>query len=340
MPLAGLLSWHSLGYYPGVPDYVLRWLDYHYESHKTISDEEFHRRTSATWTTVVRGYTLLLAKYCGYPGINFVCGPLYKLTGNERARQVCKDAGDLVLNVIPRNELGMLQHDDVTTGFTIPDAAYFYVPALFIAARAYDREVRAGDAAAKEMQKKLIADGADQLKKFTDLFLDREKKITKTIYRDGKLGETYWTRAHGWLLWTIVESVEYMDKNSEIYAYACDALDVMAQGVANYQDKSGALHLLVNEADTPLETTGTIMAAYAIHKSIRLGWIDKKYLDVAVKAWNYVNTQVEDNGNIRGCYYGWAMPAEERKLNQFGNLRSAPGMLLTTGAEFEKSIAK
>jgi hypothetical protein len=274
MPLAGLLSWYRLGFYPEVKDYVLRWLDYHYESHKTISDEEFHRRTAATWTTVIRGYTLLFGTYCGYPGVNFVCSPLYQLTGNERARQVCKDAGDVILNKIPRNELGILQHDDQTSGFTIPDAAYFLIPSLFIAAKAYDKEVGEGDATAKKMQEKLV--------------------------------------------------------------YACDALDVMAQGISRYQDPSGALHLLVDEVNTPLETTGTIMAAYGIHKAVRLGWIDMKYLDIAVKAWTYVDSQVDDEGNIRGCYQGWAVPAEERKLNQFGELRSAPGMLLTTGAEFEK----
>jgi len=336
MPLAGILSWHSLGYYPQAPDYITNWLNYHHESHKVISDEEFHARTSAGKCKVIRGYTLLLALYCGYPGANFVCGPLYKLTGNEMARQVCKDVGDLILNKIPRNDLGMLKHDDFDHDFTIPDAAYFYVPALFIAARAYDREVQAGDAAAKAIQDKLMALGSDQLKKFTDLFLDKEKKIAKTVYRHGKLGDTYWTRANGWLLWTIVESVEHLDKDSEIYAYACNALDVMAQGIARYQDPSGAFHLLVDEPDTPLETSGTIMTAYGIHKAVRLGWIDRKYLPLATKAWDYVDSMIDAEGNISGCYSGWAIPAEERDMKSFGPLKSVNGMLLTAGAEFEK----
>jgi rhamnogalacturonyl hydrolase YesR len=265
-----------------------------------------------------------------------VCGPLYELAGNDMARQVCKDVGDLVLNKIPRNDLGMLKHDDYAHDFTIPDAAYFYVPALFIAAKAYNNNVHAGNIEAKKIQDALIADGSEQLKKFTELFLDKEKKIAKTVYRHGKLGETFWTRANGWLLWTIVESVEYMDKNSEIYAFACDALDKMAQGIMKYQDPSGAMHLLVDEPDTPLETTGTIMTAYGIHKAVRMGWIDRKYLDIAVKAWQYVDTQVDNDGNISGCYYGWAIPAEERETPTFGPLKSAPGMLLTAGAEFEK----
>jgi len=336
MPLAGLISWHNLGYYPDVKDYVTQWLEYHHETHKTISDGEFWNQTSGGRCKVIRGYTLLLACYCGYPGANFVCGPLYKLTGNEMARQVCKDVGDLVLNHIPRNELGMLQHDDISSGFTIPDAAYFYVPALFIAARAYDKEVQAGDAEAKGIQEQLTAFGSDQLKKFTDLFLDKEKKIAKTVARNGQLGETYWTRANGWLLWTIVESVEHLDKNSDIYAYACNALDRMAQGIIRYQDESGALHLLVDEADTPLETSGTIMTAYGIHKAVRLGWIDKKYLPIATKAWNYVDSMTDSEGNIAGTYYGWAIPAEERDMTSFGPLKSVMGMLITAGAEFEK----
>jgi hypothetical protein len=67
-----------------------------------------------------------------------------------------------------------------------------------------------------------------------------------------------------------------------------------------------------------------------------LGWIDKKYLPIAVKAWNYVDSQIDKEGNIAGCYYGWAVPAEERDLTSFGPLKSVTGMLLTTSAEFEK----
>jgi rhamnogalacturonyl hydrolase YesR len=225
-------------------------------------------------------------------------------------------------------------------GFTIPDAASSCVPALFIAAKAYEKEVLAGDTTAKIIQDKLYADGADQLKRFTDLFLDKEKKITKTVFMNGKLGETYWTRANGWLLWTIVESVEYLDKNSEIYKYACNALDIMAQGIINYQDESGAMRLLVNEPETPLETSGTIMTAYAIHKAVRLGWLNKKYLNIAYKAWNYVDSQLDYEGNLSGNYYGWAIPAEKRNYNMFGPLKSVTGMLIITSAEFEKPINK
>jgi len=335
MMLAGLLSWHDIGF-PETVNYATKWLDYHHESHKNISDDEFHNRTSALRGTVIRGYTLLFAAYCGYYGANFVCDPLYKLTGNEMARQVCKEAGEIILKYIPRNELGLLMDDDAGHDFTLPDAAYFYLPTLFTAARAYDKEVSAGDAAAKEMQDQLTAYGNDQLKKFTDLFFDKEKKITKTVYRKGKLGNTYWTRANGWLLWTIVESVEHIDKDSELYVYACDVLDRMAQGIAHYQDESGAFHLLVDEPDTPLETSGTIMTAYGIHKAVRMGWIDKKYLPIAVKAWNYVDSKIDSEGNISGCYSSWAIPAEERDLTSFGPLKSVTGMLLTTSAEFEK----
>ena len=338
MPLAGLLSWRHAGYYPEVKEYVTKWLDYHHVTNKVISDEEFHNRTSAIRCTVYRGYTLLFAAYCGYPGVNFVCGPLYQLTGNEMARQVCKDMGDFILNIMPRNELGFLQQDDVNPGVTIPDAAYFFIPALFIAAKAWDKEVRAGDAEAKIIQDKLYADGCDQLMKFTDLLLDKDKKITKTVCWNGKLGETFWTRANGWLLWMIVDALDYINQDSDIYDYACNALDVMAQGISNYQDKSGALHLLVDEPDTRLESSGTIMTAYGIHKAVRNGWIHKKYLDLAHKAWDYIDTMLDDEGNLAWCYSGWADPAEKRELDSFGPIKAVTGMLITTSAEFKKPI--
>jgi len=335
MLLAGLLNWRDLGH-PEVTDYVTKWFDYHLESRKNISDDDFRKQTSSVRTEFFREYTLLIGAYAGYFGASFTCDLLYKQTGNETARQVCKDVGDVILNKMPRNELGLVQHDDLNKGFTIPDVGYFVMPPLFIAARAYDKDVNEGNKNAKEIRDKLMAEGKNQLKKFTDLFLDKDKKIAKTIYRDGKLGETYWTRANGWLLWSIVESVEFIEKDSEFYNYACNALDMMAQGIAKYQDGSGAMHLLINEPDTPLETSGTIMTAYGIHKAVRMGWIDKKYSYIAVKAWNYADSKIDDEGNITGCYSGWAIPAEERDTTSFGPLKSVTGMLLTASAEFEK----
>ena len=72
------------------------------------------------------------------------------------------------IEYIPCNELGLLLDDDAGHGFTLTDAAYFYIPTLFTAARAYDKEALAGDAAAKDKQEKLTAFGNDQLKKFTE----------------------------------------------------------------------------------------------------------------------------------------------------------------------------
>ena len=78
------------------------------------------------------------------------------------------------------------------------------------------------------------------------------------------------------------------------------------------------------------------MIAYAVHKAVRMGWCDKSELKLAQRAWDFVLGRIDENGNITGCYSGWALPAEAKELDFDRPMNWIPGLILITGAEFEK----
>lgn len=327
--MSGLLEWNDL--IPGreIELFAEKWLSYHLEADPELSDEEFYRQADAPRSRLLREYSLPLTTYAGYFGMSHACCRLYQISGDERARQICADIGHIILHQCARNQLGLVAHDDNEKPFTIPDVAYFVVPALFIAATMDE-----GAEASLRRQALLQIEG------FSNTFFDRKANLTKTIYQDGTTGETFWIRAGGWLLWTVVESLAYIKSDAPIYKQLCSLLTQMAEGFLEYQDESGGFHLFVNEPDSPLETTGTIMIARGIHKAVRLGWIDRSYLELANRAWAYVDTKLDAGGKLTGCYSGWAVPAESRVLDFDRPMEWMQGMLLIAGAEFAHQMEK
>lgn len=327
--MSGLLDLNDL--IPGneIKLFVEKWLFHHLTTDSTLSDEEFYRQADAPKSRILRDYSLPLTTYAGYFGMSHTCSRLYQISGNKYARQVCIDIGDIILHRCARNNLGLVAHDDSEKPFTIPDVAYFVVPALFIASTM-----------AKDAASTLRRQAFFQIDGFINTFFDKQNKLTRTIYRAGKLGETFWVRASGWLLWTVVESLPYIDSYDPVFDPLCSLLECMANGFLEFQDISGGFHLFVNEPDSPLETTGTIMIARGIHKAVRMGWIDKSYIELANRAWSYTDTKLDSNGKLTGCYSGWAVSAENRILDFDRPMEWMPGMLLMAGAEFTHQTKK
>ncbi len=327
MLVAGLLDYSRFDRAQEIHLFAKRWLVHHLRHQPELSDEEYARENGGAEGRVIRGYRIPIATYAGYFGLSFAAAKLYDIASVDEARQLCVDVADCILHHCARNTQGLVMHDDRPAGFTIPDVCYFVAPPLLQGAR-----FSAAQGASFRRQ------GEIQLKGFVDTFLDPELHIARTILRNGSLGETFWIRASGWLLWALVDSLENLAPNAEQYSYLAEKLALFAQGLGAHQAAGGAFHVLMNEADTPLETTGTAMIAYGLHKAVRLGWIDRGYCERAEQAWRYVESRILPDGNLTGCYSGWALPAEQRRMDFDRPMNWMPGLLLTSGSEMLRSV--
>ncbi len=311
--MQGLLNWTKP--IPEAGAFAKAWLDFHLNSGR-VSPYSGHR------SRVVDAGGIKITTYCGQFGLAFPCWELFRQYRDDRARRVCLDLADIILHRTSRNRYGMVNHAD-NDDFAIPDSCYFVVTPLMIA---YAIDPAHG-AAWREQ-------AVYQLRTYTDIFLDRKKGSAKTILLKDGIGQTYWTRATGWLLWSITGLLRHLPTSDPRFGSFVTDLRTLAGGIARAQDAAGALHLYVDEPSSPRETTGTAMCAMGLHEAVRRDWLPASYGAVAAKAWDYVQTKITTEGRVAGAYTGWAVPAEKREIEMDKVAMGwIPGFILSAAAE-------
>lgn len=310
----GLLEWSERGF-PEAGPFARSWLQYHL-NHKGLSPY------SGSRSRLVNAGGITITTYCGQFGLSFPCWEMVRQFRDERAGRICREVADIILHQTARNRYGMVAHAD-NDDFAIPDTCYFVVTPLMIA---YALDPARGSVYRDQ--------AVYQLRTYIDVFLDRENGLARTIlFKDG-LGSTYWTRASGWLLWSITGMLRHLPPSDDSFQGFVGDLRVLAGGIARAQDSTGALRLYVNEPASPLETTGTAMFAMGIHEAIRRGWLPASFTPAVERAWSYVKRNLTPEGKIVGAYTGWAVPAERRVIEMDKVAMGwIPGFILSAAAE-------
>jgi len=317
--IKGLLDWVPLGF-PEHREFARRWLDFHLAS-KSLSPYSGAR---ARRQVLVGGVTL--TTYAGHFGIAFPCYEMVRQMGDQRARRICLELAGLIVMRTSRNRLGMVNHDD-SGAFAIPDVCYFVSPPLAMAAR-LDPE-----------RGWVYRDHAVfQLRTYIDTFLVRETGLARTILLNDGPGKTYWTRASGWLLWAITATLRYLPASDPAIPGFLEDLRRLAEGSVRVQDATGGFHVLLDDISTPLETTGTAMFGMAFHESVRHGWLPDFFAQPARRAWEFVSRNIGPDGKIVKAYTGWAVPAENRRMEMDQvEMGWIPGFILSAAAEMATS---
>jgi rhamnogalacturonyl hydrolase YesR len=293
--LQGLLEWHRRGV-TEVREFAAAWLDHH------LREGKVSRFSGSKGREVVAG-GIHITTYTGHFGLAFPCYEMAVQFQDPKARQVCIEVGKIVLHQTARNRLGMVEHDDGGE-FAIPDTCYFAVRAL-MSASSLDREW------AQVFREQAIF----QLRTYVDTFLDEETGLAKTVlYRDG-LGKTYWTRASGWLLWAITAVLRLLPQTDPSFPGFREDLRKLVEGMVKVQDPSGGFRVLLDDPQTPLETTGTAMFADGVHEAMRKQWLPASYREAVDRAWGFVKSNVTKDGQVVNAYTGWALPAENREMS-------------------------
>jgi len=309
MAMEALLGWSRRGV-PGTLEYPQEWLDFHIENDHKLSDEEFYNTFSGPDSCrIIRGKYLPFTMYSGFFGLPFPCFELYQLNKDDRAKQICMDVANAILHKSARNKYGLVLHDDGVSSregsktFTIPDSIYFVTKSLMIASM-LDRD-----------HGEVYRDQAlYQLKTCTSIFLDREKGLARTVLFPTGLGKTFWCRASGWLAYALTGVLRLLPREHPDFEVLVQDLQVLANGVREYQGPNGGLNVLIDQPETGEEISGTAMCVTAMKEAVDKGWIPDQYDDFLEKGWAFVQSHVSDEGKITRVYTGWAIPAEAGKI--------------------------
>ena len=133
-------------------------------------------------------------------------------------------------------------------------------------------------------------DIANQLQNVRNIMFDEKKKLYYHGYDSSKsmfwadketgLSKSFWLRSIGWLLVGLADVYGYTN-NKLTKKVTSSMLKEAIEGIMQYQDKDSKMFYQVvdhgNQEGNYLETSGSLMVAYACLKGARLGILDSKY---------------------------------------------------------------
>ncbi|WP_308991068.1 glycoside hydrolase family 88 protein [Mariniflexile litorale] len=136
-----------------------------------------------------------------------------------------------------------------------------------------------------------------------------ESKEQKWANKETGNSQHFWSRGMGWYGMSMVDVLDFLPENHPGRERIITYLNQFAEATTNVQDETGLWWQVLNQGNREgnyLEATGTAMFTYTFAKGVRKGYLDKKYLDVAEKAYaglleNLIT--VEENGvvNLNKC---------------------------------------
>ena len=227
---------------------------------------------------------------------------LYQLTGKEKYRKAIdtvysKPQGQ------PRTSNGNFWHKVIYPNQIWLDGLYMAQPFYM------QYEVTYNDC-------KNCADSFNQFENVYNLMRDTRNGLYYHAYDDSRqmfwcdkvtgLSSNFWLRALGWYAMALIDTMEIMPESLSKEKARLNAIyKELIDSMLPYQDEeTGMWYQVVNRGGIKpnyLETSGSAIFAYAIMKSVRLGFLDESYFQYGEKAFSGIcRTYLsEENGELQ-----------------------------------------
>ena len=136
-----------------------------------------------------------------------------------------------------------------------------------------------------------------------------ESKEQKWANKETGNSQHFWSRGMGWYGMAMVDVLDFLPENHPGRERIITYLNQYAEAVTNVQHETGLWWQVLDQGDREgnyLEATGTSMFTYTFAKGFNNGYLPKKYLEVAKKAYSGLIDNlisVEENGlvNLNKC---------------------------------------
>jgi unsaturated rhamnogalacturonyl hydrolase len=190
-------------------------------------------------------------------------------------------------------------------------------------------------------ENKYFDDAILQVENFTKYLYNPTKELYyHAWYDDLKTnGVAHWGRCNGWVMMAQVDLLSNLPENYPNRDKLIKNLFQQILGISRYQDITGMWHQLIDKNDSYLETSSTAMFTYGIAKAVNKGWIDKRYISIALAGWEGVKKNIQEDGQVKNICMGTGI---ENDLLYYYN-RPAPlndihglGAILLAGNEIVK----
>ncbi len=149
-------------------------------------------------------------------------------------------------------------------------------------------------------------DAAQQVINFHRHLFDEQKGLMHHCwYSDvNRPGVAFWGRANGWAM---VAQVDLLDRLPQNHPQRDTLLALLRRhilGIAQYQSGEGLWHQLLDKVDSYLETSCSAMFTYTIARAVNKGYIEPRYVSIAQRGWEGVQSKIRPDGQVEGVCTG------------------------------------
>jgi unsaturated rhamnogalacturonyl hydrolase len=244
----------------------------------------------------------------------------YERTGEERYLGGARGEYEFLTSRAQRTKERGIAHHRGTIELWV-DSIYMICPIL-----ARYGAVAGGDAAFDEAAHQIEIQANYLQDPHTDLFRHQWRE-TPNSYPQG----TFWSRGNGWALAGILDTLEHLPDDHSGRDTLLDIFRDLAAVVIDYQDRSGYWHNILDDPQSPLETSGTLMFAYAFSKGVHEGILDADpYMDAAERGMKVCRGAVDDEGRVRRVVGPPGGPNVPFKVTSYGQ-----GWFLLAASKFQ-----
>ena len=248
-------------------------------------------------------YTEFLGEFCNYYVKNtpivassdtaapaLITYAMQKKSGKEEYKKLTELSIDYIKNE-PRLIEGAVNHlGHALVGKIYPKSIWVDSLMMF--------SVFAAQYAKENNDKELMEIAAIQPSVFAKYLMDSEDNLWYHSYWTKKathfpISKFYWGRGNGWVISALPKILDYIGEHKE-RENILDILRRTSEALLPYQREDGSFETVFNKVGkTYREMSATALIADGWLHSVRMGYLDAKYLDPALKAYKVVDDTVK-----------------------------------------------
>ena len=146
-------------------------------------------------------------------------------------------------------------------------------------------------------------DAVHQLDVHHDRLFDRHTGLYRQGWRESPNSfaqDTFWARGVGWYTPAAVDTYELLPDDHDAKERIADRIHTTAHALLDYQDASGFWHNTVDDRESPLETSGTLMFVYTLAKAMDLDVLaEETFRSPTDRAFEACTGTIDDSGRVR-----------------------------------------
>ncbi|MCW5977987.1 MAG: glycoside hydrolase family 88 protein [Bryobacteraceae bacterium] len=263
--------------------------------------------------------------YCGHWSPATAILYLYQARGKPEHLALAEKVNDFIREGAERSPEGGLGHWQGSNQYWV-DTLYMACPLL---------------AGLGKLQRKpeYVEDAGNQIVVFARHLQEPKTGLFYHMWDWSKRERTNepWARGNGWVIMSLADSFEAMDRGHRLYADLKNIAERLAKGLQASQQKDGLWRTVMDDPESYPESSATSMACYGVLKLVRLGVLPRSYIPMARRAWSVVNDLYIKDGVVTGVSAGTGPQGSKHyRERPVGTFTWGTGAYLLAGSEIDR----